>query len=65
MQFYIKVSKFRPYFQIFNILGLNGRNKLPHTDSRFRPDQRLLEEGNIDEAEKVKIAKLKELITEN
>ena len=26
------------------------KNKLPHTDSRFRPDQRLMEYQKIDEA---------------
>eukprot|EP00126_Sphaerothecum_destruens_P000305 Sdes_comp10361_c0_seq2m2011 len=30
--------------------------KLPPTDSRFRPDQRLYEEGNIDKAEEIKNA---------
>nr|XP_024219048.1 oxysterol-binding protein-related protein 6-like [Halyomorpha halys] len=30
-------------------------NYLPITDTRFRPDQRLLEEGKIEEAEKVKL----------
>ena len=44
------------YAYDLNNLPENLKNKLPHTDSRFRPDQRLLEEGNIDEAEKVKIA---------
>lgn len=28
-----------------------SRSLLPPTDTRFRPDQRLLEEGNIEEAE--------------
>lgn len=28
---------------------------LPHTDSRFRPDQRLLEEGNVPAAEAAKL----------
>ncbi|EFR02683.1 oxysterol-binding protein 2 [Nannizzia gypsea CBS 118893] len=35
------------------------QRKLPQTDSRLRPDQRALEEGNVDEAEDVK-ARLEE-----
>ncbi|BET02596.1 Oxysterol-Hypothetical protein protein [Nesidiocoris tenuis] len=31
-------------------------NFLPPTDTRFRPDQRLLEEGKLEEAERVKMA---------
>lgn len=34
-------------------------NKLPPTDSRLRPDQRALEEGNLDAAEELK-ARLEE-----
>jgi len=31
------------------------RDKLPMTDTRFRPDQRLLEEGNLSDAEQLKL----------
>uniref|UniRef100_A0A8C7XTT7 Oxysterol-binding protein n=1 Tax=Oryzias sinensis TaxID=183150 RepID=A0A8C7XTT7_9TELE len=37
-----------------NELDSNLRPLLPPTDTRFRPDQRLLEEGNIDGAEEQK-----------
>uniref|UniRef100_A0ABM0GUL0 Oxysterol-binding protein n=1 Tax=Saccoglossus kowalevskii TaxID=10224 RepID=A0ABM0GUL0_SACKO len=38
-----------------NDLDPNQKLVLPPTDSRFRPDQRMLEEGNIDDAEKEKL----------
>ena len=38
-----------------NDLETNLVDILPHTDSRFRPDQRLLEEGNVPGAEASKL----------
>ncbi|KAM4874895.1 oxysterol-binding protein-related protein 3 isoform 6-T6 [Thomomys bottae] len=34
-----------------NEMDLSSKSLLPPTDTRFRPDQRFLEEGNIEEAE--------------
>lgn len=38
-----------------NELGPLEKGKLPPTDTRLRPDQRLLEEGRLDEAESEKV----------
>ncbi|KAI2644555.1 Oxysterol-binding protein-related protein 6 [Labeo rohita] len=43
-----------PYARELNELTPNIKDKLPPTDSRFRPDQRLLEEGEVEEADKRK-----------
>ncbi|XP_047035182.1 oxysterol-binding protein-related protein 6-like isoform X1 [Helicoverpa zea] len=37
-----------------NELEPNMRSTLPHTDTRLRPDQRALEEGDVDAAEQLK-----------
>ena len=44
-EFYFRMSKFA---LMLNNLTPQLKKKLPPTDSRLRPDQRALEEGNID-----------------
>ncbi|XP_015793635.1 oxysterol-binding protein-related protein 3 isoform X2 [Tetranychus urticae] len=46
---------FTRYALELNELTSNLANKLPITDTRFRPDQRLLEEGKIQKAENIKM----------
>ncbi|CAM4635629.1 unnamed protein product [Leuciscus chuanchicus] len=43
-----------PYARELNELTPDIKDKLPPTDSRFRPDQRLLEQGKVVEADKCK-----------
>ena len=43
------------YFTLqLNYLTDSMKEKLPHTDARFRPDQRAFENGNTDLASKEK-----------
>lgn len=56
------------YFAIqLNELLDNERNQLPCTDCRFRPDQRLLENGEVDgaEAEKKRVEQVMFLLSCN
>jgi hypothetical protein len=39
-----------------NELSASLKDKLPITDTRFRPDQRMLEEGNLTAAESLKLS---------
>ncbi|XP_050960225.1 oxysterol-binding protein-related protein 7 isoform X1 [Labeo rohita] len=51
---YFDYYGFSQYARELNELTPNIKDKLPPTDSRFRPDQRLLEEGEVEEADKRK-----------
>ncbi|XP_055076480.1 oxysterol-binding protein-related protein 7 [Misgurnus anguillicaudatus] len=51
---YFDYFGFSQYARELNELTDDIKDKLPPTDSRFRPDQRLLEEGKVDEADKRK-----------
>ncbi|XP_015217750.2 oxysterol-binding protein-related protein 7 [Lepisosteus oculatus] len=51
---YFQCYGFSQYARELNELTPDLRPLLPPTDTRFRPDQRLLEEGKVDEAEKKK-----------
>lgn len=50
---------FTTFAAVLNQLSPNDKMVLPPTDSRLRPDQRALEDGNLDEAEALK-ARLEE-----
>ena len=52
---YDKYYGFSRFAIELNELTPELRRELPPTDTRFRPDQRLLEEGNISSAEAVKL----------
>ncbi|XP_058609391.1 oxysterol-binding protein-related protein 6-like isoform X3 [Onychostoma macrolepis] len=51
---YFDYFGFSQYARELNDLTPDIKDKLPPTDSRFRPDQRLLEEGKVEEADKRK-----------
>ncbi|KAG0142960.1 hypothetical protein CROQUDRAFT_661834 [Cronartium quercuum f. sp. fusiforme G11] len=51
----IKYYGFTQFAIELNEITLDIKNKLPITDSRFRPDQKLLEEGKMNEAELIKL----------
>jgi len=51
----VKKTSFDRFAIELNELLENEKNLLPQTDTRFRPDQRLLEEGQISEAEAAKL----------
>ncbi|XP_051526776.1 oxysterol-binding protein-related protein 7-like isoform X2 [Myxocyprinus asiaticus] len=51
---YFDYFGFSQYARELNELTPDIKDKLPPTDTRFRPDQRLLEEGKVEEADKRK-----------
>ncbi|XP_026144113.1 oxysterol-binding protein-related protein 3-like isoform X3 [Carassius auratus] len=51
---YFDYYGFSQYARELNELTPDIKDKLPPTDTRFRPDQRLLEEGKVEEADKRK-----------
>uniref|UniRef100_A0A8C2J2V1 Oxysterol-binding protein n=2 Tax=Cyprinus carpio TaxID=7962 RepID=A0A8C2J2V1_CYPCA len=51
---YFDYYGFSQYARELNDLTPDIKDKLPMTDTRFRPDQRLLEEGKVEEADKRK-----------
>ncbi|XP_073699846.1 oxysterol-binding protein-related protein 6-like [Garra rufa] len=51
---YFDYYGFSQYARELNELTPDIKEKLPPTDTRFRPDQRLLEEGKVEEADKRK-----------
>ncbi|XP_051519745.1 oxysterol-binding protein-related protein 7-like isoform X1 [Myxocyprinus asiaticus] len=51
---YFDYFGFSQYARELNELTPGIKDKLPPTDTRFRPDQRLLEEGKVAEADKCK-----------
>uniref|UniRef100_A0A673JT69 Oxysterol-binding protein n=2 Tax=Sinocyclocheilus rhinocerous TaxID=307959 RepID=A0A673JT69_9TELE len=51
---YFDYYGFSQYARELNELTPDIKNKLPPTDTRFRPDQRLLEDGKVEEADKRK-----------
>ncbi|XP_016305877.1 oxysterol-binding protein-related protein 6-like [Sinocyclocheilus anshuiensis] len=51
---YFDYYGFSQYARELNELTPDIKDKLPPTDTRFRPDQRLLEDGKVEEADKRK-----------
>ncbi|KAA0710762.1 Oxysterol-binding protein-related protein 6 [Triplophysa tibetana] len=51
---YFNYFGFSQYARELNELTADIKDKLPPTDTRYRPDQRLLEEGKVTEADKRK-----------